>query len=45
MSYTSDIWLHPLQESWEMANEIFLCAGQIEKFIFHPVIFTVIQCP
>ena len=40
MSYTSDIWLYPLQDWWRTVNEMsdFMSLGQMGNFIFRPVI-------
>ena len=39
MSYTSDIWLYPLQDWWRIVNEMsdFMSTGQMGNFIFHNV--------
>ena len=39
MSYTSDIWLYPLQDWWKMVDEMsnFMSIGQMGNFIFRPV--------
>ena len=40
MSYTSDIWLYPLQDWWRTVNEMsgFISTGQMGNFIFRPVL-------
>ena len=40
MSYTSNIWLYPLQDWWKTVNEMsnFMSTGQMGNFIFRPVI-------
>ena len=49
MSYTSDIWLHPLQDWCKMVDEMsdFMSTGQMGNFIFRPVYVAVmrsVQC-
>ena len=41
MSYTSDIWLYPLQDWCKMVNEMsdFMSTGQMGNSIFRPVLY------
>ena len=44
MSYTSDIWLYPLQDWCKTVNEMsnFMSTGQMGNFIFCPVVIVLL---